>query len=215
MSKKSNNITPWIVVTGLDGAGQKTLIKGLLQFFPENTFSFHLPYSEFVLSSLKISGNGKPMSDTQTDRLAFALDARLANYHIAEWRKKYNLVLSKRGWMDNFFHGAVQGFSYSQTNNFLRVEDLQKPSAIIYLVSKTEVAYQRIKNDPFRDKYEILSYMKKQREAINSFYRDVEMRKEELKFFFDIPSVMIDTTTTTIPQVFDQTKTFLSKHLSF
>lgn len=211
----NKKLSPWIVVTGLDGAGQKTLIKGLVQFSPKNTFNFHLPYSEFVLPSLKISGGGKPMSDSQTDRLIFALDARLTNYRIAEWRKKHPVVISKRSWTDNFFHGMVQGFSYAQINNLLQVDDLQKPSAVIYLVSKTEVAYQRIKNDPYKDKYEILSYMKEQHRAINSFYRDVETRNKELKFFFDIPNVLIDTTTLTILQVFNQAKIFLLKYLSF
>lgn len=211
--KKFEKSAPWVVVTGLDGAGQKTLIKGLLRFFPENTFSFHLPYSKFVLPSLKISGKGKSMSDTQTDRLTFALDARLTNYHIAEWRGKYNVVISKRGWMDNFFHGRVQGYSYSKTNSLLYTQDLQKPSGVIYLVADPLISYQRIKDHPYKDKFETLSYMKEQRKAIIEFYRDVQTRQRDLDFFFDIPNLLVDTTKLLPDNVLNEARIFL-KNLS-
>lgn len=208
-NKKFKTPAPWIVVTGLDGAGQKTLIKGLLQLSPKNTFNFHLPYSEFVLQSLKISGKGKPMSDTQTDRLAFALDARLANYHITEWRKKYNLIISKRGWMDNFFHGKIQGLSYSETNSLLQTRDLQKPSGVIYMVADPAISYQRIKDNSYRDKFETLSYMKEQYKAIIAFHRDVQTRHRDLVYFFDIPNVLVDTTELRPDDVLKKARIFL------
>lgn len=208
-NKKLERLAPWIVVTGLDGAGQKTLVKGLLQFSPKNTFNFHLPYSEFVLPSLKISGKGEAMSDTQTDRLIFALDARLANYHIAEWRKKYNLVISKRGWMDNFIHGKVQGYSYSKTNSLLHIQDLQKPSGVVYLIAHPRISYQRIKDHPYRDKFEILSYMKEQYKATIAFHRDVLARQKDLDLFFDIPNLLVDTTEICPDDVLKKARIFL------
>jgi predicted ATPase len=75
----------WIVVTGLDGAGKTTLVHDLGVFFGARTF--RLPLHDFVRPMLLRSGDGEPFSDIHTDRLLFALDARLANYQIGSWRK--------------------------------------------------------------------------------------------------------------------------------
>ena len=95
------------------------------------------------------------MGDVQTDRLIFALDARLSNYQIRAWRQHYRALVSQRGWTDNFVFGAVQGVSYEETDRLLRTADLERPTALIHMVADPDVAFERIRHDPdLGDKYE-------------------------------------------------------------
>jgi hypothetical protein len=117
-SRTARISSPWIVVTGLDGAGKTTLVERLESSCAAS--SFRLPYHDFVHPCLARSGAGEPFGDVQTDRLLFSLDARLANYQIRDWRREGRTLISQRGWMDNFIFGAVQGLSYRQTDEMLQ-----------------------------------------------------------------------------------------------
>jgi hypothetical protein len=65
---------PWIVVTGLDGAGKTTLVTHLTK--AHQAHRFRLPYHDFVKPALNRSGQGLSWGDVVTDRLLFAADAR-------------------------------------------------------------------------------------------------------------------------------------------
>jgi len=162
---------PWIVVTGLDGSGKTTLAQHLAR--DRQGFFFRLPYHEFVRAELPRSGYGAPFGDVHTDRLIFAADARLTNYLIRDWRLTHALLVSQRGWMDGYVFGAVQGLSYEETDALLRTAELERPSAILYLVAQPEVAYERIRRDPEADKFETLQFMRNQYEATLAFYHAV------------------------------------------
>lgn len=82
-------------MTGLDGSGKTTLTQNLHAVIADS-FLFRLPYSDFVKESLDISGYGKPFKDPWTDRLLFAADARITNYHIEQWQKQYRTLISQR-----------------------------------------------------------------------------------------------------------------------
>src|SRR5215472_18791405 len=127
---------PWIVVTGLDGAGKTTLVRSLCA--RHGGRSFRLPYHAFVKPAIARSGHGGPFTDVVTDRLVFAADARLTNYLIADWRRTDALLVSQRGWMDNYVFGAVQGVSWAETAAQLGTEELERPSAIIHLVAQPD-----------------------------------------------------------------------------
>jgi hypothetical protein len=76
--------TPWIVVTGLDGSGKTHVVEWLAG--ATRAKPFRLPYHDFVRACLARSGDGSQFGDVHTDRLLFALDGRLANYQIRQWR---------------------------------------------------------------------------------------------------------------------------------
>ncbi len=183
----------WVVVTGLDGAGKTTLVRGLAATCGARPF--RLPYHDFVHPSLRRSGGGAPFGDVHTDRLIFAADARLANYRIRDWRRKGRGLVSQRGWMDNFIFGRVQGVGYRQTEALLRSRELERPSAQICLVADPEIAFRRLENAPHRDKYETASFIRAQyAETLRFFERAGGERNRALRAFAGIPSRVLDTT---------------------
>jgi thymidylate kinase len=211
--KNKKNKAPWIVITGLDGTGKTTLVKELAKDYGEGAFTFHLPYSDFVIPSLKISGKGEPFGDVHTDRLIFATDVRLTNQHLKRWREENDIIFSQRGWMDNFIHGKVQGFSYKETLSSLEAESLEKATAIICLNADPLVAYSRIKDDCDGDKYETLEYIKKQAKETDNFFKAVEKKDPALHCFQEIPFVIYDTTKKTKQETKQKTKLFLDSVL--
>jgi thymidylate kinase len=189
---EETNTAPWIVVTGLDGSGKTGLVATLAARL--DAHAFRLPCQPFVKPALWRSGDGAPMGDVQTDRLIFALDARLSNYHIREWRRRHRVLVSQRGWTDNFVFGAVQGFSYEETDRLLRVADLERPTALIHLVADPDVAFERIRRDPEGDKYETRVFMRRQYEETLRLYAAIASGIPALAALHDVPATLIDTT---------------------
>ena len=200
-------LSPWIVVTGLDGAGKTTLVQRLEASLGAR--KFRLPYHDFVRPCLARSGVGEPFGDIQTDRLLFSLDARLANCQIRDWRRDGRPVISQRGWMDNFVFGAVQGLSYRQTDEMLRSHELERPSAHIFLVSDPFTVFERICNGPDRDKYETADFLALQYVEILRFFDEALHNHPDLRSFAGIPTILIDTSIKTPQQVYDVAREFL------
>lgn len=198
----------WITITGLDGSGKTTLLRALSEEL--GGFQFRLPHHQFVREFLNISGKGTAFGDVHTDRLLFAADARLTNCLIQEWRQTHALVLSQRGWMDNFIFGAVQGVSYEEADRLLRPSELERASAIIYLTAEPPVAYGRIAADQFGDKYETLDFIAEQHRETLRFYEAVNAGLEILAPFAGIPAIFIDTTTKTTGTVLDEARAFVT-----
>lgn len=203
---------PWIVVSGLDGAGKTALVENLGK--RHDARRFKLPYHDFVKPALERSGNGQPYADVLTDRLLFALDARLTNYLIADWRHTEPLLVSQRGWVDNYVFGAVQGVSWAETGALLQPCDLERPTAVIHLLADPDVAFERIRNDPTRDKYETLSFMRRQYVETRRFFEAVESGDNLLAPFLGVPNLLIDTTALQPEEVCDTADAFLHPALS-
>ena len=201
--------TPWIVVTGLDGAGKSTLVKRLGRALDARTF--RLPFNEFVRPCLALSGEGTPFGDIHTDRLLFSLDARLANYRIRQWRREEAPLVSQRGWMDNFIFGAVQGHPYAYTEELLQTRSLERASAHIFLVSDPSVAFERIRQDPNKDKYEEPDFMVAQYAQTLRFFAESSSGNAALANFCKIPATLIDTSEMTVDQVYDRAWTFIAR----
>jgi thymidylate kinase len=182
----------WIVVTGLDGSGKSTLVARLAK--ERGAHQFRLPYHDFVRPCLAQSGAGSPFADVHTDRLLFALDARLANYAIWEFRRAGVDLVSQRGWMDNFIFGAVQGVSYEQTEAMLRPGELERPSAHVFLIAEPAVALSRLEGSEHRDKYETGEFIALQYRETKRFIAAVKQGIPALRSFVDIPAILIDTT---------------------
>ena len=202
-----SGVAPWVVVTGIDGGGKSTLVERLFQ--GENVHRFRLPYHAFVASALRRSGHARPLADVLTDRLIFATDARLANYLIRDWRKEHALLVSQRGWMDNYIFGAAQGFAYRRTGELLNTSELERPSAIIYLIADPRVAFERIRNHPEADKFETPTFMLTLYKEIVRFQEAVRERVAALAPFFRIPALHIDSTDLTPDDVLQRANTFL------
>lgn len=202
---------PWITVTGLDGSGKTTLLKALSQEL--GGLQFRLPHHRFVRDFLGVSGGGSAFGDVHTDRLLFATDARLTNSLIREWRQTHSLLLSQRGWMDNFIFGAVQGVEYEETDRLLRPSELERPSAIIYLIAEPQVAFRRIAADRYADKYETPDFIAEQHRETVRFYEAVDARLPVLAPFAGIPAICIDTTRKATETVLQQARAFLARTL--
>ena len=202
---------PWVVVTGIDGGGKSALVERLFQ--GENVHRFRLPYHSFVASALNRSGHARPLADVLTDRLIFATDARLANYLIRDWRAEHALLVSQRGWMDNYIFGAAQGVAYRQTAELLKTAELERPSAIIYLIADPRVAYKRIRHDPQADKFETPAFLRTLYREIVRFHDAVRRRRAALGPFFGIPALCIDTTHLAPNDVLQRAEDFLRELL--
>jgi thymidylate kinase len=200
---------PWITISGLDGAGKTTLLRALSEEL--SGFVFRLPYHRFVRELLDVSGGGSPFGDVHTDRLLFAADARLTDTRIREWRRTHRLLLSQRGWMDNFVFGAVQGVSYRESDQLLRPAELERPSAIIYLTAEPRVAFGRIATDQHRDKYETLDFITAQHRETARFYDAVNAGLPILAPFIGVPAIFIDTTTKSNETVFARARAFVGQ----
>jgi thymidylate kinase len=199
----------WITVTGLDGSGKTTLLRALSEEL--GGFQFRLPYHGFVREFLTLSGSGTAFGDVHTDRLLFATDARLTNSRIQDWRHTHSILLSQRGWMDNFIFAAVQGVSYEETDQLLRPSELERPSAIIYLTADPQVAFSRIAADQFGDKYETPDFIAVQHRETLRFYQSVSAGLKILAPFAGIPAILIDSTTKTPATVLDEARAFLTR----
>ncbi|OBG35059.1 AAA family ATPase [Mycobacterium sp. E3198] len=200
-------LAPWITVTGLDGSGKTTLLRALSEEL--GGFQFRLPYHRFVREFLDLSGGGSAFGDAHTDRLLFATDARLTNARIQSWRQVHPLLLSQRGWMDNFIFGAVQGVSYEESEWLLRTRELERPSAIIYLTAEPRVAFERISADEHGDKYETLDFITEQHRQTSRFYECVHAGLPPLAAFAGIPAIIVETTTKTTESVLKEARDFL------
>ncbi len=223
MAPSQQKKAPWIVVTGMDGSGTSTLQTNLVEALKKDgsVFAFHVAYSDFVIPSLgNISLNNTPVDDPYTERLLFALDARLTNYRLIEWRNKHDFVVSARGWMDAFIYGAAQKFSYQQTADLLKINELEKPSAIIYLTCDIEVVLQRMKRQPRMpqkeavQKYETAEFLTQLRANILDFIQSTKERDPALQAFSDIPQLHLDTSNSDIQAVSKSALSFLHSGLN-
>lgn len=208
------NFTPWIVITGLDGSGKTGLVDNLEKYFTEElklrVKRTRSPHDKYLIHDLlNVSGDGEPMKDRYTDRLIFALDNRILGTRIRQWQNsgEFDIILSQRGFFDSFVHGAVQGYTYEQIANLNQIEDLPKCQLMIHLCADSNIAYNRIKDDPDADKFETSAYMRKQEEETRRGYRELTQgQNPDLSAFVGIQNFFIDTTELSPDETFSLAK---------
>lgn len=193
----------WIVVSGLDGSGKTTLVDDLERWLKENNkrvMRSRLPYDEYLVKKLLNVSN-----DSYTDRMLFALDNRIFAEHFKKWQEsqEFDIILTQRGFLDSFVHGAVQGYSYSWIADLNQIETLPKCDIIIHMVAEAETAYARIKDDPDADKFEYLTYIRRQEAETRRAYRELKKKNDDLGHFDNVTNIYVDTTQMMPTEVFD------------
>lgn len=189
----------WIVITGLDGTGKTTLknnLVGLLRSSNLRVKDFKFPYDKHLLDLLNnVVGGGRPWQDNYTDQMLFTLDNRVVGTTLVkEWRATNDVLVSQRGYIDSFVHGKCRNFSYAETDALMRTNELERCDVMIHLNAEPNVAFDRIKEDPDADKYEIPEYIKKQAYETTLAYKELLAGNPDLAAFRNIPNVFIDTT---------------------
>lgn len=199
----------WIVVTGLDGTGKTTLKNNLVGYFRQKNLKvkdFKFPYDKNLLYLLNNTvGDGRPWEDNYTDQLLFTLDNRIVGtVLVRDWRETHDLIISQRGYIDSFVHGKCRNFSYAETDDLMRTYELARCDIMIHLNADPQVAFERIKEDPDADKYEIPSYIRKQANETRKAYEALLREDSNLAAFKGIPNIYIDTTTLTTFETFNR-----------
>lgn len=200
---KNSKKAPWIVVSGLDGSGKTSLCDNLEKYMisvGKRVKRSRLPHDRYLVKDLL-----NVSKDPYTDRMLFALDNRLFAARYEEWQnsKEYDFILTQRGFLDSFVHGAVQGFSYSWIADLNRIRDLPKCDVIIHLVAEAETAYSRIKDDEDADKFEYIEYIRRQEHETRRGFFEVVNGNTDLKHFHDAVNIYVDTTAMSISETFE------------
>lgn len=193
----------WLVVTGLDGSGKTTLVENLQDWLIKRdgstVYRSRLPHDQYLVKTLLNESN-----DSYTDRMLFALDNRIFGTKLQKIREDYDYILTQRGFLDSFVHGAVQGYSYEWIEELNHIADLPKCDIMIHLVAEASVAYQRICDDPDADKFEYPEYIAVQeRETRKAYANVIKGTDPALSSFKDCVNIYIDTTQMTTDEVFE------------
>ena len=197
--------TKWIVVSGLDGSGKTTLVEDLDCYLTGLGYRVkrdRLPHDHYLVGTLLDKSTSK-----YTDRMLFALDNRLFDEELQKWIESdaYDFIITQRGYLDSFVHGAVQGFSYEFISKLNRVNELSKCDVMIHLVAEAETAYARIKDDPLADKFEYLAYIREQETQTRRAYHELMAGNKDLEHFSNALNIYVDTTQMTTDETFQLT----------
>lgn len=200
------NGAKWLVVSGLDGSGKTTLCDNLERFMANANLRVkrsRLPHDRYLVTDLLNISN-----DPYTDRMLFALDNRLFAEQFRAWQRSgdYDIILTQRGFLDSFVHGAVQGFDYAWISELNRINDLPKCEVIIHLVAEAETAYARIKDDEDADKFEYIEYIRKQERETRRCYYEVTHGNTDLEHFCEAVHIYVDTTQMSTEETFEHVK---------
>ena len=200
----------WIVITGLDGTGKTTLKQNLVGHFRKKNLrvkDFKFPYDKHLLDLLNnIVGEGRPWQDNYTDQMLFTLDNRIVGTTLVrEWRATNDVLVSQRGYIDSFVHGRCRGYSYAEVDQLMRTNELERCDVMIHLNAQPDIAFERIKNDPDADKYEIPEYIRKQAtETTNAYKALLDGNNPDMAAFKNIPNIFIDTTQLTTYETYQR-----------
>lgn len=196
--------TLWVVVTGLDGSGETSLVTNLVTYFERKKFKVkrdRFPHDPYLVKTLLDKSK-----DSYTDRILFALDNRIFGTELSEIidSNEYDIIITQRGFLDSFVHGAVQGYSYSWISELNQISTLPKCDIMVHMVCEASVAYSRIMNDPDADKFEYPDYIRKQeRETRHAYAEVISGTNPDLQHFNGCKNLYVDTTQMTIQEVFE------------
>ena len=198
--------TKFISVTGQDGAGKTSLRDGLAQYYADQGYvvmTAKSPCDKHIVHLLNNAVSQEGYEDPYTEELLFSFcDGLLSNYmHQLNGRVDY--FICQRGPMDQYAHGVTRS-----GKDFKTIYDVQKPErlmrfdAYIHLNCNPKVAWDRIKEDEGKDRYEYPEYFARQTVNTKKLYDCITAGDEpELAFLRLSKNYYIDTTEMSIDEV--------------
>lgn len=212
----TNCQTKFISITGQDGSGKTTLRNDLAYYFAEQgstVITAKSPCDKHTVNLLNhaISQNG--YEDWYTEQLLFSfMDGLLSNYML-QLKGRCDYFICQRGPIDQYAHGVTRsGKAYAEIYQIQRPERLEKFEAYIHLNCDAKVAWERIKEDEGKDRYEYFEYFERQVPNTKILYEKIVNGNEpELEFLRSSKHYYIDTTELTTDQVMKKALTLLNE----
>lgn len=206
--------TKFISITGQDGAGKTSLRDGLAKYYADQGFvvmTSKSPCDKHIVQLLNkaISKNG--YKDPYTEELLFSFcDGLLSNYMI-QLNGRVDYFICQRGPMDQYAHGVTRsGKTYKEIYDVQKPERLMKFNVYLHMNCNPQVAWERIKNDEDKDRYEYEEYFARQTVNTKKLYDDIVAGNDpELEFLRASENYYIDTTEMTIEEVLQLAIKFL------
>lgn len=198
--------TKFISVTGQDGAGKTSLRDGLAQYYAEKglvVMTAKSPCDKHIVHLLNNAISQDGYEDPYTEELLFSFcDGLLSNYMI-QLKGRVDYFICQRGPMDQYAHGVTRS-----GKDFKTIYDVQKPERLmkfdvyLHLNCNPKVAWDRIKEDEGKDRYEYPEYFARQTVNTKILYDAIVAGDEpELEFLRASKNFYIDTTEMTIREV--------------
>lgn len=198
--------TKFISITGQDGSGKTTLRDNLAEYFAKKgkvVVTAKSPCDKHTVDLLNhaISQNG--YEDWYTEQLLFSfMDGVLSNYMV-QLNGKCDYFICQRGPIDQYAHGVTRsGKEYDEIHSIQRPERLEKFDVYIHLNCEAKTAWERIKEDEGKDRYEYFEYFEKQVPNTKMLYENIiNGNFSVLEFLRTSKHYYIDTTDYTTDQV--------------
>lgn len=201
--------TVYISVMGQDGSGKTSLRNNLADYYSsmgKTVITAKSPCDKYIVGLLNnaISQNG--YNDWYTEQMLFSFcDGLLSNY-MMQLDGHCDYFICQRGPADQYDHGITRsGLTYEEIHQIQRPERLARFDVYIHMNCDADVAWDRICEDEGKDRYEYPEYFKRQTKNTEKLYYDiVNGCDESLEFLRASKHFYIDTTNSTIQQVYDQ-----------
>ena len=200
--------TKFISVMGQDGSGKTSLRDNLAKYYSNKGFTVitsKSPCDKYLVNLLNnaISQNG--YEDSYTEQMLFSFcDGLLSNYMI-QLNGHCDYFICQRGPADQYDHGITRsGYTYKQIHDIQRPERLAKFDVYFHMNCKAEVAWERIREDEGKDRYEYPEYFARQVQNTKALYDNIVNGVDEsIDFMRDAKHFYIDSTEMTIQDVFE------------
>lgn len=206
--------TKFISITGQDGSGKTTLRDKLAEYFSGQgkvVITAKSPCDRHTVNLLNHSISQNGYEDWYTEQLLFSfMDGLLSNYMI-QLKGRCDYFICQRGPIDQYAHGVTRsGKGYEEIYNIQRPERLEKFDVYIHLNCEAKTAWERIKDDEGKDRYEYFEYFERQVPNTKRLYDDiVKGIQPELDFLRSSKHYYIDTTKYSTDQVMNEAIRFL------
>lgn len=207
--------TKYLCVTGQDGSGKTSLRDNLAKYYSDKgelVITSKSPCDPHLVDLLNNAISQKGYEDPYTEQLLFSFcDGLLSNYmHSLNYHCDY--FICQRGPLDQYAHGSIRSkLGFEEIHDIQRPNRLMKFSAYIHLNCRADVAWRRVFDDPYKDRYEFPEYFKQQVQNTKKVFEEVQKENPFLSFAKDAEHFYLDTTELSIENVFNSVVKYLEK----
>ena len=201
------NRTKFISVCGQDGSGKTNLRDNLAKYYSDLGYTVvtsKSPSDKHIVNLLNnaISQNG--YSDSYTEQLLFSFCDGLISNYMQQLNGRCDYFICQRGPSDQYDHGITRsGYTYRLIHEIQKPERLTKFDIYIRLNADPKVAWERIRNDNDKDRYEYPEYFERQVLNTRKLYERIVCGSDQaLNFLRESRNYYIDTTYITIEDTF-------------